>query len=467
MNFDVYTLAQTAWAIHQAGRPGAGGLQWQPGKRLRLLFAGYNGARNTGSDVRVEEMLRQVRHVLGDKNVELSVLTINPRLSSGYFKKTLQLTIPAFFPPHLGKLVAEHHGAIACEGSMFKSNFGNSLSALMAGVLGVSLAQGKLAVGYGAEAGKMDPLLRQLVRRSCHDAFVLTRNEASRHVLAGLGIKSELGTDTAWTFEPAPGDVARKLLREAGWDGARPVLVVCPMNPFWWPLRPSLARKALLDRFGWFKASHARTLYFHRSGADVDRQFSRYLGGLAEGVKRFVARTPHFVVVVGMEALDRAAVEQLGRSLAAPTFSSDTLPMYETVALLRQAALLVTSRYHAAVCSMPAGVPSIAVSMDERLENLLADRGHPELLLSVREPELGAKLEATLDHAHAQRERIAADTGRAVVRNLRLLADMGRHFDAHVRQRYPDLAPVARGDHWTAWLPRLSPVLTGLLEQGG
>ncbi len=42
-----------------------GGTRWHPGEPLKLLFAGYNGTRNTGSDVRVEEMLRQVRHVLG------------------------------------------------------------------------------------------------------------------------------------------------------------------------------------------------------------------------------------------------------------------------------------------------------------------------------------------------------------------------------------------------------------------
>ena len=41
------------------------GRAWKPGEKLRLLFAGYNGTRNTGSDVRVQEMLRQVRHVLG------------------------------------------------------------------------------------------------------------------------------------------------------------------------------------------------------------------------------------------------------------------------------------------------------------------------------------------------------------------------------------------------------------------
>ena len=36
-----------------------------PGEKLKLLFAGYNGTRNTGSDVRVEEMLRQVRRIWG------------------------------------------------------------------------------------------------------------------------------------------------------------------------------------------------------------------------------------------------------------------------------------------------------------------------------------------------------------------------------------------------------------------
>ncbi|MFZ4629875.1 MAG: hypothetical protein ACOYNR_16235, partial [Blastocatellia bacterium] len=41
------------------------GQRWQPGGRLKLLFTGYNGTRNTGADVRVEEMLRQIRHILG------------------------------------------------------------------------------------------------------------------------------------------------------------------------------------------------------------------------------------------------------------------------------------------------------------------------------------------------------------------------------------------------------------------
>ena len=37
------------------------GKAWKPGERLKLLFAGYNGNRNTGSDVRVEEAAQRTR----------------------------------------------------------------------------------------------------------------------------------------------------------------------------------------------------------------------------------------------------------------------------------------------------------------------------------------------------------------------------------------------------------------------
>ena len=62
------------------------GKAWQPGEKLKLLFAGYNGTRNMGSDVRVEEMLRQIRHILGPEKTAFTVMTHNPKLSEGYFE---------------------------------------------------------------------------------------------------------------------------------------------------------------------------------------------------------------------------------------------------------------------------------------------------------------------------------------------------------------------------------------------
>src|SRR4030088_2179598 len=64
------------------------GERWTPGEKLRLLFAGYNGTRNTGSDVRVQEMLKQIRHVLGTGNVDFSVMSQDFNRSRGYFDGT-------------------------------------------------------------------------------------------------------------------------------------------------------------------------------------------------------------------------------------------------------------------------------------------------------------------------------------------------------------------------------------------
>ena len=78
---DLVLQAWTSSLIEEAGLLWklGGGHSWQPGEKLKLLFAGYNGTRNTGADVRVEEMLRQVRQVLGQENLALSVMTFESK----------------------------------------------------------------------------------------------------------------------------------------------------------------------------------------------------------------------------------------------------------------------------------------------------------------------------------------------------------------------------------------------------
>ena len=178
------------------------GKRWSRGEKLRLLFAGYNGTRNTGSDVRVQEMLRQVRHVLGAENVDFSVMSQNFEFTRGYFEGTRQVHLPDVFPPFLYREVRANHGVVACEGSMFKSKFANALTTMMIGSLGLASAENKLSLGYGGEAGHMDRLIEDMCARYVRDSLVITRNEESRTVLRELGVATELGTDTAWTFEP-------------------------------------------------------------------------------------------------------------------------------------------------------------------------------------------------------------------------------------------------------------------------
>lgn len=441
------------------------GEAWKPGEKLKLLLAGYNGTRNTGSDLRVEEILRQVRRILGAENIALSVMTQNFDLTRGYFGDARQVHLPDVFPPFLHSEVRKQHGVIACEGSMFKSKFANALTTMMIGALGIAAAQNKLSVAYGAEAGAMDPLLQKMCRRFCRDSLVVTRNVESQEVLGKLGVATELGTDTGWTFEPLGPEYGRKALLEAGWDGATPVLAVCPINPFWWPVKPSVVKWLAHSAFGAYGRSYYRTIYFQKSGRDVDAAYERYLSKMAEGVRGYRKTRAVFPVLVAMEMLDRDACERIAEKLGgAPIFSSDRFNMYEIVSILRACDRMLSSRFHAIVSSMPAGVPSAGVTMDERIRNLLRDRGHEHLLMRVDEPGLADKIVAALRALDADPEAIRDAMGRTVARNLQIMARMGMYLEEQVARRYPDF-PVRTGVlGWEEYLPPLGPALHKLLE---
>ncbi len=436
------------------------GERWGPGKKLKLLFAGYNGARNMGSDARVEEMIRQLRHILGAQNVDFSVMSQNFQLTDGYFNDTRQVHLPDIFPPFLAREVPQHHGVVACEGSMFKSKFANALTTMMIGSLGIAAAENKLSVGYGGEAGHMDPPIRKMCARFCKNSLVITRNEESRTVLRELGVPTELGTDTAWTFQPLPMKYGRRVLREVGWDGTKPVLVVCPVNPFEWPVRASIGKLVANKLSGAYKESHYRGPYFHNSGPEADRKYEHYISSIANAVAAFRQRHDIFVVMAATERLDaRPALKISGRLGGVPLLSSDEYTMYEIVSILRACHLMASSRYHGIVTSMPALVPSCGITMDERIRNLMRERGHEDLLMTVDDPDLESNLLGALEKLATEGERIADGIARTVIKNLKVMARMGVYFEEDVQRHYPEF-PTRKGQ-WS-WEDYLPPMDAGL-----
>lgn len=441
---------------------------WKRGEKLKLLFAGYNGTRNTGSDVRVEEMLRQIRRILGAENVDFSMMTFNFDRSRGYFEGTSQVHLPDIFPPFLANEVPKHHGVVACEGSMFKSKFANALATMMIGSLGIAAAENKLSIGYGAEAGHMDPLLAKMCGRYCKNSLVITRNEESRKILRELGVPTELGTDTAWTFESLGAEYGQKALRDVGWDGKTPVLVVCPINPFEWPVKASIGKLAAHSLTGAYKESHYRGPYFHNSGPEADRAYEHYLSSIANAVAAFRQKKNVFVIMAATERLDARPCKRISEKLGGvPILTSEDYNMYQLVSILRACRLMVSSRYHGIVTSMPALVPSAGITMDERIRNLMNERGHRELLMNVDDPDLEARTLAALEILERDGEAIADGIARTVVRNLKLMARMGVYFEEEVQRRYPEF-PTRRGEwSWEDYLPPMSEGLRELVKAYG
>ena len=438
----------------------------EAGSPLRLLFAGYAGGGNTGSDVRVAEMIRQVRAILGRDRVEIGLVGTGVDLPEDLQDDVKLELVQDYFPEFLIRTIREYDGVIACDGSMFKSNLCCMLSAMLGGALGMAVASGRLAVGYGAEAGKMEPELAAFIASLGSGPLILCRNEESKAVLQPLGLRATGGADTAWTYQSEPTDSIRERLVRLGLADF-PLLAVCPMNPFWWPVKPDLVKAQEMAETGAHSELFFGSILFHPDNESIRSRYAAYLDALAHAAKQWQQDTGGGVLIIGMDKVDRAACNDLAARFeqAPPIVASGDMPPRAIVGLLRAADLLLSSRFHAIVTSMEAGVPAVGVSMDERIANLLGKDEIGRRLLKVDAPDLADKLVDSLRHAEANRLDISRQTRQSVAGHLREMAEMGRRFAQEVRRFHPDIDTPADGAHWTAFLPEISPELQSLIAQ--
>ncbi|MCB0271995.1 MAG: polysaccharide pyruvyl transferase family protein [Bdellovibrionales bacterium] len=443
--------------------------RWQPGLPLKLLFVGYTGSRNTGADVRVSEMIRQIEHVLGKNQSQLSIVSVDLKGSKDYFPDVTQIHIPKIFPMFLYKHCPQYDGVIACEGSMFKSKFADALSTLMAGALGMANAENKLSIGYGAEAGQMTPHLQSFVEKQCHESLIICRNKASQAVLDQLHIRNSPGTDTAWTFAPPAKEIGEKILKAHGWDGKKPIVAICPIDPFCWPVRPSISKTFKKYILGQHQDEHYDSIYFHEINEKKKQQFEKYILSIHNALKRFEEEHQIFPILIGMEKLDRKACNAINkkRTHPIPMFISDEYNIFEMLSILHHASSLISSRFHAIVCSMTGLVPSAGITMDERIHNLLTDRDDTTLLLKVDQDDLEQRTYECLVSLHQNKEEIVHRIGKMIPREIQKMGEMGKIFSQEVQKVYPDFCPSIAEGSWEKYLPSLHKQTQHIMEQFG
>ena len=381
-----------------------------PEKKLKILLAGYNGARNTGSDVRVVAIARQLKEVFGADRIQITVMTLDPGTLEGYFDADVTLLpFSSFYPLHLYRACCTHHAAILCEGSTLKSTFANALTLFMCEAAGIMGAQKKPCIAYGSEIGMMEPFLERAARRLCRDTYFITRTDESLTALQKLGLKGHAGTDTAWLYDGAiPAEEADRLLKAQGWDGQKPLLGIAVINPFCWPVRASLW-KWLKGQFTGNLSGQYDKWYFFSDSPERRQAQEMYLSGMAAGVNAFLEGHAYFPVLIGMERLDEKPCRDMRERLAVPCamFLSGDCEASVMTGILRRLSELVTSRYHAAVLSMAGACPVVAVSMDERLDNIMTELSFENAeLLHVWDRDLGTALCGALEGAAAHAEEI-------------------------------------------------------------
>ncbi|MCD8224099.1 MAG: polysaccharide pyruvyl transferase family protein [Clostridiales bacterium] len=397
--------------------------------KLHILLVGYNGARNTGADVRVAEIVKQLQQRLGKEKAQISVMTLDEENIRCYFDSDIKLVpFSSIFFADVFRACCANHAVILCEGSTLKSKFANALTLYFCEAAGIMKNQHKPCIAYGSEAGEMDAFLERTVKRLCSDTYFIARTQNSLDKIQQLGLKGHFGTDAAWNFDSSShAEWAVTELQQSGWNGTSPLLGIAPINPFWWPVRPLLTK--------WVKAKltgdHSlqfQLWYFFSWSKQRELQFEHYLDAIAHSVNEFAAKHPCHVVILGMERLDADACNKLNAKLTKPAsvYLSADHDGYEMAAILRQLSILITSRYHAQVLSMGARVPSVAISMDERLDNIMQEMDLSQYqLLHADDTELASELTSVLEHILFHQEQIKDKIRRQLVFYQNTLDEMG------------------------------------------
>jgi polysaccharide pyruvyl transferase WcaK-like protein len=223
-------------------------------------------------------------------------------------------------------------------------------------------------------------------------------------------------------------------------------------------VKPDLKRFLKRD---WRKnpTGHYKRWYFFSESHERKKKFESYISAIAKAVDSFAQKHDVQVAIFGMEALDLFPCQQLKKILETPAavFSSRDYSGYQMTALLRNLSFLITSRYHARVLSMPAGVPSIAISMDERLYNLLAESNHlQDYYIDTDHPNLHTQLEQAMEKIWAQKEIVSRQILDTIPSYLIKLANMGMTFSKLVTENFPELPVPRTTDDWKNYLPPLN-----------
>lgn len=336
----------------------------------RILLIGYNGANNTGAEALLLSDLADVRAVFGpDASITIPALEpANLRRYVGEMPGVRIEHLPTIFVPTIRRLVREHDFVMLVEGSAYMDTWTSALLWYFLWATHCAAVKGTPCIAYAVDAGQLRPHNERLVRQQASRTdLIVTRSAAAAERLRSWGVTAplEVTADNAFTFRPRDED--RDWLRDA-WPDAGPAPIgIAAVDLFLWPvvIRP-FGRRA--DRYRWpysFRRSPAR----RRASTQLAQGYARIADRVVDDGRP--------VALICMEELDeslaRAIHGRMQRPDRARIFSSRHVDASRMTILLRSLGGLLTSRYHASVLSMAAGVPQVAVGHDLRLRTLFEE----------------------------------------------------------------------------------------------
>lgn len=252
----------------------------------------------------------------------------------------------------------------------------------------------KPCLAYAVDAGELSSLNRWLVKREASKTdLIITRTRHAMEKLQKTGVTAPITStaDCAYTFKEEEAD--HDFLNRIWPESSNGVVGLAVVDFSLWPvvIRPWGRKK---DLYKW-------PYYFSRS---TERKNTRekLIEGWARTADEIIKKHGKSVALICMEELDRPLAEDILGKMKnkdqCRIISSGQYNASQMTGMLSDLDLLVTSRYHAAVLSLRAGVPQIAVAHDPRLTSLYQDLElYQDYFICHDAPNLWEDLRRTID----------------------------------------------------------------------
>jgi polysaccharide pyruvyl transferase WcaK-like protein len=342
-------------------------------KKPKLLLMGYNGANNTGSEVRLLAIIEDIRAVLG-YDVEITVPSLNPTNLRRYIKEGSHLKIapvPSIYFFTLRKLVKEHDIVLLVEGSCYMDSWASALLWAFLWVSKVAHKFGKPTLAYSVDSGDLSQGNQRRVQRVASNTdLIIARTPATAEHLKAMGVTApiKVTADTSLTFNFNQTD--EKLLNKVWKNKNNGVVGLAVLDFNLWPVvaRP-LGKKTHCYRWPYY---YSRSSTRCQASDDLAKAW-------AEQADKIIKEHDRSIALICMESLDEPLAEEVRKQAKNPgkikIFSSSKYNASEMTGILRDLDLLITSRYHAGVLSLKDQVPQIAIGHDTRLKRFYQDIG--------------------------------------------------------------------------------------------
>jgi polysaccharide pyruvyl transferase WcaK-like protein len=141
--------------------------------------------------------------------------------------------------------------------------------------------------------------------------------------------------------------------------------------------------------------------YYYQHNKECLEKSELLVDVLAFQADEIIEKYGEDVALLSMEGLDTAFTTRIQQRMKhadrTRVFSSTQCNASQMTSVLRSLDLLITSRYHAGVLSLPALVPQTAIGHDLRIQDFYGDLGIPELFVDHEDPDRYKKLSENVE----------------------------------------------------------------------